>query len=112
MSRFAHIAMAALAAIAGIAPAPADARRGGRQEAPYAAEVDQDEALARRQREEIKPLSEVLAVGQSVVPGEVVRVRMKHVRGRAAYELKIITPQGQLREIYIDAMTLDTLKVE
>lgn len=75
-------------------------------------ELDQDEALARLQRSELKPLSQVLAAGQKVITGEVVRARLKRVRERLAYELKIITAKGRVREVYIDAVTLDTIKVE
>lgn len=113
MDRIRTTALGALAILAGLAAtaAPAD-DKPRRREAPQAAEIDQDEALVRLQRSEFKPLTEVLAAGQKVIPGEVVRVRLKHVRGHLAYELKIITSQGQVREVYIDPLSLETLKVE
>ena len=83
-----------------------------RHDAPQALDVDQNEALAPLHRKEFKPLSEVLAAGQKAIPGEVVRVRLKRVRGEIAYELKIISEQGKVREIYIDPLTLNPLKVE
>lgn len=102
-----------LAILAGLVAAPVCADdKANRRDAPQAVEIDQDEALARLQKSEFKPLSEVLAAGQKVIPGEVVRVRLKRARGRLAYELKIITSQGHVREVYIDPLTLETLKVE
>lgn len=106
-------ALGVLAIIAGLAGAPVCADdKGKRREVPQTVEIDQDEALARLQKSESKPLSDIIAAGQKVIPGEVVRVRLKGVRGRLAYELKIITSQGHVREVYIDPLTLETLKVE
>lgn len=102
-----------LAVVAGLAAAPVSADdKASRRDVPQAVEIDQDEALARLQRSEFMPLAEVLAAGQKVIPGEVVRVRLKRLRGRLAYELKIITSRGQVGEVYIDPLTLETLKVE
>lgn len=113
MNRIRKTALGALAVLASLTDTPAGADdKVRRREAPPAVELDQEEALSRRHRSEFKPLSEVLAAGQNAIPGEVLRVRLKRVRGQVAYELKIITSQGQLREVYIDPMTLDTLKVE
>lgn len=102
-----------LTLVAGLAATPLVADDKSKQRVvPREAEVDQDEALSRLQRSEVKPLSEVLAAGQQVIPGEVVRVRLKRVGNRLAYELKMITSKGHVREVYIDAVTLGTLKVE
>ena len=79
---------------------------------PQEVELHQDEALARLQSSEFKPLSEVLAAGQKVVPGDVVRVKVKRLRGRLVYELKIISAQGRVREVYVDPANLDIIKVE
>jgi uncharacterized membrane protein YkoI len=75
-------------------------------------EVQQDEALELLTRKEFKPLSEVLAVAEKTIPGQVVRVKVKRLNGALAYELKIISNHGSVREIYIDPMTLAILKVE
>lgn len=113
MNAIGKTAIGALAILAGSSGAMAVADdKVKRPEGPQAVELDQNEALARLQLSEFKPLAEVLVAGQKVIPGEVVRVRLKRVRSKIAYELKIITSQGQLREVYIDPMNLDTLKVE
>ena len=41
-----------------------------------------------------------------------VRVKVKRVRERLAYEFKIITSQGIIREVYVDPANLEILKVE
>ena len=75
-------------------------------------EVQQDEALELLKRKEFKPLTEVLAVVEKTIPGQVVRVKVKRLNGALAYELKIISTEGNVREIYIDPTTLAILKVE
>jgi uncharacterized membrane protein YkoI len=74
--------------------------------------VDQDEVLAAVKRGEIRPMSESLAVAEKNMPGQVIGVAAKRLSGLLVYEFKIITPGGRLREIYIDAATLDIAKVE
>lgn len=83
-----------------------------RYEAQREIEVQQDEALDLLKRKEFKPLSEVLAVAEKTIPGQVVRVKVKRVNGTMAYELKIISTEGNVREIYIDPTNLTILKVE
>lgn len=79
---------------------------------PQDVELDQNDALQRLQRSEFKPLSDAIAAAQKVVAGEVVRVKVKRVRERLAYELKFITTQGMIREVYVDPVNLEILKVE
>lgn len=74
--------------------------------------LDQNEALDRLKRNEFKPLSDVIAAATGAVPGEVIRVKVKRLKDRITYELKIITPQGSVREIYVDPATLEVLKIE
>lgn len=54
----------------------------------------------------------MIAAATGAVPGEVIRVKVKRLKDRITYELKIITPQGSVREIYVDPATLEVLKIE
>ncbi len=41
-----------------------------------------------------------------------IRIEVERKRGRIVYELKIIAEGGRVRELYIDAATLEVLKAE
>jgi uncharacterized membrane protein YkoI len=85
-----------------------------RRRRPKASEdnIDQDEILEALKRQEIRPLPEVLAAAEAVMPGQVVGVKVKRLNGQRVYELKIIAAQGRVREIYVDAASLAIVKVE
>jgi len=74
--------------------------------------VSHDEVLAALQRNEIRPLPEILAAAAKVVSGPVVKVEVKRKNDRLLYEIKIIGEQGRVREVYVDAASLDIVKVE
>ena len=80
--------------------------------APLRADGDQDRARAAVERGEIRPLGEVLAAARTVVPGEVIKLKLEREDGRWVYELKILTPQGRRRELEIDARSLAILGEE
>ncbi len=82
------------------------------RERPRDVELNQTDALQRLQSSEFKSLSECIAAAQKVVAGDVARVKLKRVRDRLAYEFKIITSQGVVREVYVDPTTLEILKIE
>jgi uncharacterized membrane protein YkoI len=73
---------------------------------------NQDCALEAFQRGEIKPLSEVLAVARAKLPGEVVKIELEREDGIWVYEIKILTASVRVREIEINAKTLDIIKME
>ncbi len=73
---------------------------------------DQDQVLEAVKKGEIRPLAEILAVAERNMPGRVIRIEVDRKRGRVIYELKIIADKGRVREIYIDAGSLEVLKVE
>lgn len=109
MPRSPHVVMIILVATlvaAGVLSARADDKRDrhGR--------ISHDEVLAAQQRNEIRPLPEVLAAAEKVVAGPVVKVEVKRRDGRLLYEVKIISAQGRVREVYVDAASLDIVKVE
>lgn len=101
------LAAAAMLALGGMAgPGHGDSRGRSRSE------LSEDEIRDAVRRGEIRPYAEILPVATKALPGEVVSVKVKRRHGRLVYELKIITAEGRLREIYIDATTLEIVKVE
>ncbi len=83
-----------------------------KRERPEEVELLQDDALALLKRREARPLSDVLATAEKVVPGQVIGVKVKRLASRLVYEIKIIAQQGQVREVYVDPVTLEIVKVE
>jgi uncharacterized membrane protein YkoI len=81
-------------------------RRGGETD------VHQDEVLEALKRGRIRPLAEVLGAAEKIMPGQVLGVKMKRKEGRLVYELKILAGGGRVREIYVDAASLEILQVE
>ena len=77
---------------------------------------ERDHDLARKAFLEgrIRPLTEITEVVRSKVPGAILSVQIEvddHKR-RFIYEFDIITPQGKLREVDVDAATATILKIE
>lgn len=81
----------------------------------------QDHELAREalRRGEILPLTKILPIVQKRVPGEVIKVSLDddpdhdHTRqGRFEYEVKVLTPTGQVIEVELDARTGTILEIE
>ncbi len=71
-----------------------------------------DHERARRALEEgrARPLADILTQVRDRLGGEVIGVEFDSEDGRYIYELKVITPAGQLREIHVDALTAEILK--
>ncbi|WP_020179700.1 PepSY domain-containing protein [Methylopila sp. M107] len=74
--------------------------------------AEQDEARAALQRGEIRPLEQVLDAARREVPGDVVKVELERDDGRWTYEIKILTPAGERREVELDAKSLQILEVD
>ncbi|WP_024867574.1 PepSY domain-containing protein [Pseudoxanthomonas suwonensis] len=64
---------------------------------------DHIEARELLQRGEIVPLARILAVVQQRVPGDVIEVELEREDGRWEYKVKVLTPTGQVRKLYLDA---------
>ncbi|NBN78511.1 peptidase [Microvirga tunisiensis] len=60
-----------------------------------------DAVLAQRAR----PLAEILGRIAATMPGKVLDAELETEDGRALYELKILTPDGRLVELSVDAAT-------
>lgn len=107
------LAWLAIAPLTGLAPKFANADSGRRRDRGDKAHgVHQDEVLQALKRNEIRPLAEIVAAAEKVMPGPVIGVKVKRESGRLVYELKIIAPEGRIREVYVDAATLDIVKIE
>lgn len=86
---------------------------------PATAHADDDDArdheIARQALVEgrIRPLTEITEVFKSQFAGEIVGVELE-VKGpdTFVYEFKVLTPEGKLKEVKIDAKTAKILKVE
>jgi uncharacterized membrane protein YkoI len=57
----------------------------------------------------VLPLAEILARTKDKIDGEVVGIEFERRQGLYVYELKVITPSGQLREIAVDASSGEIL---
>jgi uncharacterized membrane protein YkoI len=73
---------------------------------------DHDRARAALERGEVRPIGDILANAAAEVPGEVVEVELERERGRWVYEIKVITPDGHVMEVLMDAATATVMQVE
>lgn len=73
-----------------------------------------DHERARRALEEgrARPLAEILEAVRGRLDGEVIGVEFDREDGRYVYEFKVVGADGQLREVYVDALSAEILKVE
>jgi uncharacterized membrane protein YkoI len=72
----------------------------------------QDHEFARRALQEgrARPLADILAIAKDSIRGEVIGVELEQRAGAMVYELKVLRPNGELVEIYLDALTAAVLK--
>lgn len=75
-------------------------------------EDDQDRARRALEAGEILPLSEILAAAEAVRPGRVIEVELERDAGLWVYELELVTAEGRIYEIEIDAATATVLELE
>jgi len=73
---------------------------------------DQDVARRALQNGEVMPITRILALAAEHLPGDVIEVKLDRRRGRLAYEIKVLTPSGQVRELVLDARTGAYLGIE
>jgi uncharacterized membrane protein YkoI len=67
--------------------------------------TDEDRALNARERGEVLPLEQVMARLDGHIPGEISGIELEKENGIWVYEFKVISPQGQMLEVHIDAKT-------
>lgn len=61
---------------------------------------------------DILPLPQLLKSAQALVPGEVLEVELEDDDDTLAYELNILTPDGRLVEVTLDARSGTVLEIE
>lgn len=64
------------------------------------------------ERGQILPLPRILALARARVPGEVVKIELEHDDGRLIYEIKILTADGRMREVKLDARSGALIEIE
>lgn len=67
------------------------------------ADEDHDRAFEALRRGEIAPLEEILQVVRERYGGTVLEVELEHKRGRWVYEVKTLSEDGTIAEVYLDA---------
>jgi uncharacterized membrane protein YkoI len=63
-------------------------------------------------RGEVQPLTTILAIASQTVPGDVIEVELEEDDDVLVYEIKVLTAQGRVREVKIEASTGKVLEVE
>ncbi|WP_369990651.1 PepSY domain-containing protein [Pseudomonas xanthosomatis] len=78
-----------------------------------ARDLDQDEALELRKQGIILPLEQLLETALGRYPGaRLLEAELEEKHKRYEYEVELLTPQGVVREIKLDARTGALLKDE
>lgn len=80
-----------------------------------AARADEDDHARAREaleRGEILPLLTILQRATGHQPGEVIEVELERDDGRWLYELKLLTPEGVLMEMELDAASGALIELE
>jgi uncharacterized membrane protein YkoI len=70
------------------------------------------EARELLRRGEILPLAAILQVAAKQVPGDVIEVELEHEDEGWEYDVKVLTPAGQVRKLTIDARHGKVLKIK
>lgn len=78
----------------------------------WADDDDQDRARRALEAGEILPLSDILEAAQDARPGRVIEVDLDRDGGQWIYQLELVSPNGHLYEMEIDAATGVILEIE
>jgi uncharacterized membrane protein YkoI len=70
------------------------------------------EARELLRRGEILPLAAILQVAARQVPGDVIEVELEHEDEGWEYDVKVLTPAGQVRKLTIDARHGKVLRIK
>ncbi len=78
------------------------------------ADSDSDHEAARRalERGEVLPLTEIIALVGRDLQGHVIEVEFETKDKRHIYEFKLLTDDGKVVEVYVDAATGEIVKVK
>lgn len=75
-------------------------------------DIDHDAARRLTRQGVILPLAEIVARVGRRVPGEVLKVELEREHGAYVYELKILKPNGKVKEVEANAATGKILSIE
>ena len=78
----------------------------------FADRNDHDRARRALEAGEILPLTQILAVAEGARSGRVIEIELERDDGRWIYELELVTPEGRLYEMEIDAATGAVVGIE
>lgn len=81
----------------------------------YVALAGKDDHIEAREllrRGEIVPLAQILEVVGKRVPGDVIEVELEREEGLWEYKVKVLTPTGRVRKLYLDARNAAVLKIK
>ena len=67
--------------------------------------TDEDRALGAVERGEVLPLERVMSQLEGHIHGEISGIELEKEDGIWVYEFKVISPQGLMMEVHIDAKT-------
>ncbi|MCR9122881.1 MAG: PepSY domain-containing protein [Phyllobacteriaceae bacterium] len=73
---------------------------------------DQDRALEAVRRGEILPLADILAVVDARFGGRVIEIELDADDGVYVYEMELVSAQGRLYEVYVDAKSGRIIEAE
>ena len=62
-------------------------------------------------RGEVMPLPKILVIAQKAVPGDIIEVELEQKEWGLKYELKILTADGRVRKVDINARTGKVVKI-
>lgn len=74
--------------------------------------ADQLAASAALARGEILPIGRVLTIATDRVPGDVLKVKLEREPVGFKYEIKVLTGEGRVREVEVNARTGAIIKIE
>lgn len=109
---FVAIAAWPLAYIAGPAIAHGYESKDNRPSKADRERAEQEAIRKAVQRGELVPLPRILAIAQSKVPGDIVKVDLEYESWGLKYEVKILTASGRIREVELNARTGALIQIE
>ncbi|MBY6202854.1 PepSY domain-containing protein [Maritalea mobilis] len=80
--------------------------------APAWADEDHDRARRALEAGEVLPLAEILSAAEAASPGRIIELELGRDDGRWVYELELVSPDGRLYAMEIDAATGEILELE
>lgn len=74
--------------------------------------LDYEQARAAVRRGEILPLEQILKIANAEYPGELVEIELEFDDGLWLYEVELVTDDGRLVEIELDARTGEIIDID